>query len=631
MALALVSVTRKFGSQLALDRVSLHVRAGDCYGFIGHNGAGKTTAMRIALGLDRPTAGRVMVDGFDAHAHPREARARLGGLVEVPGFQPLLDGQANLRLLARLQGFGARGARDEARRLFDLVGLAHAGSKPVRAYSQGMRQRLGIAQALIGDPQCVLLDEPTNGLDPQGIADVRELLKRLAGERGLTVMLSSHQLRELEGLCNRVGVLHQGRLVVEAEMAALLAEEKSRTIVETDRDGEAAELLARLGFAVERGERGGLALDLGQRKEGQIVRALVEGGFDVRRVGAEALSLERIYLRYAGGAKAAEPVATAVEPVAVAGGPLSRRAPAHPILRATRYELARLAARPGPLALLALPALFGVAAVAASKLRALDLAARVESGELASVTQVTGFQAAASALGAALPVAALVLAAIASQSLAGELARGTLRNLLLRPVLRVQVAVGKALALLAGAIVCQALLAGAIVAAAGAAFGFGDLTELLVTGEEFPLVKASELAGPLRTALASPLLALAAAAAVGFAASAAARGPAGALGLALGSLIALDVARGVARVLGFEAALPTAYVPSPLGDTSYLAYFADRAQGVSNTAFEYGEPLVASLGGFLARATAPDVVAPLAWIVASLALAAILLARRSVP
>src|SRR6185503_7924079 len=221
MSLQLLSVTRRFGEQLALDTVSLHVRRGDCYGLIGHNGAGKTTAMRVALGLMRPDAGEVRVDGFGALQQPREARARRGGLIETPGFHGHLDAAENLFLLARLQGLSRVEARRESARLLGLTGLAEVGRKRVRAFSQGMRQRLGIAQALLGRPAYVLLDEPTNGLDPEGMADVRALLARLVREEGVTVLVSSHQLHELAELCNRVAILQRGRRLVEAETSAL--------------------------------------------------------------------------------------------------------------------------------------------------------------------------------------------------------------------------------------------------------------------------------------------------------------------------------------------------------------------------------------------------------------------------
>jgi len=221
MVLQLLGVSRTFGKQRALDRVTIHVRRGDCYAFIGHNGAGKTSAMRIALGLDRHFEGRVLIEGFDAAQHPREARARMGGLIEVPGFHGTLDGERNLVFLGQLQGLSRLEARREAGRLIELVGLAHAGAKPVGAYSQGMRQRLGIAQALLGQPDLLVLDEPANGLDPAGIQELRALMRRLADQRGLAVFVSSHLLGEIERVCDRIAIVHRGRTLAEGTIAAL--------------------------------------------------------------------------------------------------------------------------------------------------------------------------------------------------------------------------------------------------------------------------------------------------------------------------------------------------------------------------------------------------------------------------
>lgn len=175
MSLRLHDLHFRAGGQDILRGVSLHARRGEVYGFLGHNGAGKTTAMRIVLGLLRPRAGRVTVDGFDALRYPREARARIGGLIEAPGFYREWSGIKNLRAFARLRGLGFRAAKREAERLFERVGLEHAGNKRCGYYSQGMRQRLGLAQALIGSPEYLLLDEPTNGLDPEAIHDLREV------------------------------------------------------------------------------------------------------------------------------------------------------------------------------------------------------------------------------------------------------------------------------------------------------------------------------------------------------------------------------------------------------------------------------------------------------------------------
>jgi ABC-2 type transport system ATP-binding protein len=222
MSLRLLDLRKKYGRHAALDGVSIHVRPGDCYGFLGHNGAGKTTALRIALGLIRPDSGRILVEGFDAVRHPRETRARQGGLIETPGFYPWMSGRSNLVHLAGLSGLSRRDGRREADRLLDVVGLSSSGDRAAGGYSQGMRQRLGIAQALLGDPSLILLDEPLNGLDPEGIEEMRRLLVHLVREDGRTVLLSSHQLSEVAGICNRVGILRQGKVLLEAETKVLL-------------------------------------------------------------------------------------------------------------------------------------------------------------------------------------------------------------------------------------------------------------------------------------------------------------------------------------------------------------------------------------------------------------------------
>src|SRR5207237_882878 len=262
MSLELRCVSRRFGAQVALDRVSLSVRPGDCYGFIGHNGAGKTTAMRIALGLQRADEGLVVVDGFDAVRYPREARARMGALIEEPGFQGGWSAAKNLAELARLQGFARAEARREAGRWIERVGLAQVGSKPVQAFSHGMRQRLGIAQALLGSPRYVLLDEPTNGLDPEGIHEMRELLRALRAD-GVTILVSSHQLSELSEVCNRIGVLRQGRLLVEAETSVLFDAETKRWRLEA-RDLEAAQrVMVELGALHARTEGRLVVVEMG--------------------------------------------------------------------------------------------------------------------------------------------------------------------------------------------------------------------------------------------------------------------------------------------------------------------------------------------------------------------------------
>ena len=292
------------------------------------------------------------------------------------------------------------------------------------------------------------------------------------------------------------------------------------------------------------------------------------------------------------------------------------------LARVLRYELARMLSRRSVALLLALPAALSALDVWREHARVAGDLERVAAGELASATAVTGFGASTAALAVGLPLLALVLAGLASQSLAGELARGTLRNVLLRPATRLEVAAGKALA--GGLLACAAylaLVAGAVGTAA-ATLGFGDLVEILPNGKPFPLVSAAELRPDFVRVLVAPLVAVIAYQLVGFACGALVRGPAAALGLALGGVLALDLARAPARGSELEGWLLSAHLPSPLGDSSSLAAFADRARGVSNSVYE--------LGGTLAGVPR-DVLVPSLWMLAAFAASAILLARRSVP
>jgi len=208
------ALTKRYGARLAVDGLTLHVRRGEVYGFLGLNGSGKTTTMRMLLGLIRPTAGIARVLGLPPGAP--SALRRIGSLVESPTLYPYLSGRDNLRVVARLAGV------DENRvaLALDQVSLTARAGDPFRAYSLGMKQRLGVAAALVKDPALLILDEPTNGLDPEGVADMTALVDALRAE-GRTVFLSSHQLAEVEGLADRIGVMRAGRLVAEGALADL--------------------------------------------------------------------------------------------------------------------------------------------------------------------------------------------------------------------------------------------------------------------------------------------------------------------------------------------------------------------------------------------------------------------------
>src|SRR5256714_10444839 len=205
-------LSKKYRRRVVVDRLSLTVEQGDVFGFLGQNGAGKSTTIRMALGLVRPTSGRVNVLGHDICRHPLRALKRVGAIIEAPAFYENFSGRENLRMLAAMSG-GAERQRIEM--VLEIVGLGERARDPVRVYSHGMRQRLGIAQALLPNPEFIILDEPTNGLDPQGIHETRQLIRRLRDEFGLTVMLSSHLLVGVDQLSDHVAIIDARRLLYQ--------------------------------------------------------------------------------------------------------------------------------------------------------------------------------------------------------------------------------------------------------------------------------------------------------------------------------------------------------------------------------------------------------------------------------
>ncbi|HEY0366077.1 MAG TPA: ABC transporter ATP-binding protein, partial [Pyrinomonadaceae bacterium] len=220
VALQTEHLTKRFTGRTAVDRLTMRVERGDIYGFLGPNGAGKSTTLRMLLGLIRPTSGVIK---FPVRASTWEylrARSHVGAIIETPAFYENFSGRRNLQLLASLSG-GVPKKRVEE--VLEIVDLRERARDPVKVYSYGMRQRLGIAQALLPTPELIILDEPTNGLDPQGIQQTRDLIRRLRDEFKLTVLLSSHLLTEIEQLCNRVGIIHEGRLLYEDGPETLIA------------------------------------------------------------------------------------------------------------------------------------------------------------------------------------------------------------------------------------------------------------------------------------------------------------------------------------------------------------------------------------------------------------------------
>jgi ABC-2 type transport system ATP-binding protein len=212
-------LTKAYGARQAVSELDLEVHPGEVFGFLGPNGAGKTTTIRMLLGLVRPTRGRVELFGHDLAMHADEVLPRVGALVEAPAFYPYLSGRDNLRAVGSVLSAASPGRLDEVLELVDLRGRQH---DRVRSYSLGMKQRLGVATALLDDPDLLVLDEPANGLDPAGIREMRDLMRSLAAARK-TVFLSSHVLAEVQQICDRVGIISRGRLVRLASVAELMA------------------------------------------------------------------------------------------------------------------------------------------------------------------------------------------------------------------------------------------------------------------------------------------------------------------------------------------------------------------------------------------------------------------------
>jgi ABC-type multidrug transport system ATPase subunit len=280
-------LTKKYGDRLAADQVSLTVRRGEVYGFLGPNGAGKTTTLRMILGLIRPTSGSAVVLGKQAGT--AEVNARVGALVEGPGFYPYLSGRDNLRVMARYRGLSETDV-DEA---LERVDLGSRGDDKFKSYSLGMKQRLGVASALMGDPDLVVLDEPTNGLDPAGMVDMRRLIVDLA-RGGQTVLLSSHLLDEVQAICDRVGVINNGVLLKESTVSDLRG--GASLAVRAEPADKA--LAVAMGLAGDDGvhvDGDRLLVDLTPDRAPELVRELVAAGVEVLEVGSVERTLEEVF------------------------------------------------------------------------------------------------------------------------------------------------------------------------------------------------------------------------------------------------------------------------------------------------------------------------------------------------
>jgi ABC-type multidrug transport system ATPase subunit len=283
------ALSKRYGDAIvAVDELALRVRRGDVYGFLGPNGAGKTTTLRMLLGLVRPTSGRAVVLGAAPGAP--DGLARIGAMIEAPAFYPFLSGRDNLRVLARYAGV----SEDRVAAVLDQAGLSDRAGDRFATYSTGMKQRLGVAAALLKDPELLILDEPSNGLDPAGMAEMREFIRSLA-QAGRTVVLSSHLMGEIEHVSDRVGVIRAGSLIAEGTVDELRG--RAGLQLRAEPLAAAARLVGDLpGVDAVAAADGRLDVTVDTAQAAAINRALVQAGIAVSEIYAQTASLEDVFL-----------------------------------------------------------------------------------------------------------------------------------------------------------------------------------------------------------------------------------------------------------------------------------------------------------------------------------------------
>ena len=293
-----MGLSKRYKDRWAVDHLDLRVEQGDIYGFIGQNGAGKSTTLKLLCGLARPTQGEALI--FGKPVRDSVARRRVGALIEQPGLYPDLSGRENLRLYAALLGLDSPARQVEE--ILKTVGLSPGEKKPVRHYSMGMKQRLGVALALLGGPDLLLLDEPINGLDPEGIREMRELLLRLNRERGVTILVSSHILGELSKIATRYGIIQEGRLVEQITAAELEQKCADYLRLKADQPRKAAALLEQELHLTRWEMRSEGEIRIYEAVDARAVgQTLAQAGVAVEEMGLHRQDLEGYFLERMGG------------------------------------------------------------------------------------------------------------------------------------------------------------------------------------------------------------------------------------------------------------------------------------------------------------------------------------------
>lgn len=295
--MAAYGLQKAYGACRALDGVNMQVRRGDVYGLVGRNGAGKTTLMRMVTGQSEPSGGEMELFGASGK-NMRPQRCRTGAMIEIPSFSPFLTAHENLEYYRLQRGIPGKQAVDE---VLELVDLADAGKKKFKAFSLGMKQRLGLASALLGFPKLLILDEPTNGLDPSGISEMRELICTLPSRYGITVVVSSHLLSEIDQMADHVGIIRKGTLVFQDTLKSLHTHAKQQIALRTDRPQETLSLLHRGGLEAAPQEDGYVMLPVIEDEHiADLCRQICEQGIALYRIEKREKSLEDIFLSLTG-------------------------------------------------------------------------------------------------------------------------------------------------------------------------------------------------------------------------------------------------------------------------------------------------------------------------------------------
>jgi ABC-2 type transport system ATP-binding protein len=294
--IALDQLSKSYGALKAVDRMDLHIAPGEIFGLLGPNGAGKSTTLRMILSLIRPDAGSIRIFGLDLATHRREILQRIGCIIEKPDFYLYMSGLDNLRIFGSLSN--THNLRGRIEEMLELVGLKGREKDLVKTYSHGMKQRLGLAQALLHDPALIILDEPTTGLDPQGIIELRGLLLRLKNEMHKTVVLSSHILSEMELIADSMAIIHQGKAVVQGKVRELLNEKRLRAQIQTDDAARAISILQGSPFqqALATSDGKGITLECARDEVPRLVQLLCTSGIAIYGVQATR-GLEDYFLR----------------------------------------------------------------------------------------------------------------------------------------------------------------------------------------------------------------------------------------------------------------------------------------------------------------------------------------------